>query len=102
MNVISLDRARARLRAQQRIEPPSALGLPARHAMRPHTTDDGEDRLRMRQNAAAFAVIVAIVVLGSWLMQSLQYSSRLQACFEAGHHNCLPLEPRYLSSPYYR
>jgi hypothetical protein len=56
----------------------------------------------MRQNAAAFAVIVAIVVLGSWLIDSLHYHSRLQACVEAGHRNCLPLEPKYLSSPYWR
>ncbi len=56
----------------------------------------------MRQNAAAFAVIVAIVALGSWLMDSLHYYSRLQTCIEAGHRNCLPLEPKYLSSPYWR
>lgn len=56
----------------------------------------------MRQNAAAFAVIVAIVALGSWLMDSLHYYSRLQTCIETGHRNCLPLETKYLSSPYWR
>jgi hypothetical protein len=101
MNVIELDRARSRLRGARRIEPPSALGSTARPALQARA-DDGEDRLRMRQNAAAFGVIVAIVVLGSWLMDSLHHYSRLQTCIEAGHRNCLPLEPKYLSSPYWR
>jgi len=62
--------------------------------------DVDEDRLRMRQNVAAFLVIVAIVGLGGWLMTSLHYYSRLQTCIEAGHRNCLPLETKYLASPY--
>jgi hypothetical protein len=61
-----------------------------------------EDRLRMRQNLAAFLAIVAIVALGSWLMESLHYYSRLQTCVEAGHRNCLPLQTKYLASPYWR
>jgi soluble lytic murein transglycosylase-like protein len=101
MNVIELDRARSRLRGARRVEPPSALGSTPRPAPQARA-DDGEDRVRMRQNAAAFAVIVAIVVLGSWLIDSLHYHSLLQACVEAGHRNCLPLEPKYLSSPYWR
>jgi len=56
----------------------------------------------MRQNLAALAVIATIVVLGFWLIDSLRYYSRLQACLEAGHRNCLPLEPRYQASPYWR
>jgi hypothetical protein len=110
MNVISLDRARdrlrgdrlrgARLRGPRRIEPPSALAVrPARPLQ---DTDADEDRLRMRQNVAAFLVIVAIVGIGSWLMGSLHYYSRLQTCIEAGHRNCLPLESKYLASPYWR
>jgi hypothetical protein len=98
MNVIPLDRARSRLR--RRIEPPPALGVigsPARQA-----ADEADDRLRMRQNLAAIAVIVGIVLLGSWLIDSLRYYSRLQACVEAGHRNCLPLEPKYQASPYWR
>jgi hypothetical protein len=101
MNVIPLDRARARLRAPRRIEPPRALHLPAPPALQAQA-DDGEDRLRMRQNLAAFAVIVAIVVTGSWLMDSLQRYSRLQACVEAGHRNCLPLAAEYQAAPYAR
>jgi hypothetical protein len=99
MNVISLDRARARLRGPRRIEPPSALGMPVRPARPAHDPDD-EDRLRMRQNVAAFLVIVAIVGVGAWLMDSLHYHSRLQACVEAGHRNCVPLATKYMATPY--
>jgi hypothetical protein len=103
MNVISLDRARdrlrgARLRGPRRIEPPSMLGLPVRPA---HAADD-DDRLRMRQNMAAFLAVVVIVGVGAWLLDSLHYHSRLQACVEAGHRNCLPLATEYMASPYGR
>jgi hypothetical protein len=105
MNVISLDRARDRLRGASlgrphRIEPPSALAVPVRPAHHGDATDVEDDRLRMRQNVAAFLVILAIVGLGSWLMTSLHYHSRLQACIEAGHRNCLPLDPKYMASRY--
>jgi hypothetical protein len=101
-NVISLERARSRLRGPRRIEPPTALGVPVRSPRQGHAPDDGAERLRMRQNLAACAVIVAIVVLGSWLIESLHYYSRLQTCVEAGHRNCLPLQSQYLPSPYGR
>ena len=101
MNVISLDRARSRLRGSRRIEPPTALVCvqPARLA---RDSDVEEDRLRMRQNVAAFLAIVAIVGVGAWLMESLHYHSRLQTCVEAGHRNCLPLATEYMASPYWR
>jgi hypothetical protein len=111
MNVISLDRARARLSsripASRRIEPPAALTSsvpPARNAVRSAQTadDEREDRLRMRQNLAAFLVIVAIVAAGTWLMASLHHYSRLRTCLEAGHRNCLPLPAEYLAQPYWR
>jgi hypothetical protein len=103
MNVISLERARARLRAPRRIEPPAALTSRVRPARDAQTVDDqSEDRLRMRQNLAAFLAIIAIVAVGSWLMASLQHYSRLQTCLEAGHRNCLPLQVKYLAQPYWR
>jgi hypothetical protein len=104
MNVISLDRARSRLRPSRPIEPPAALTSPVRRPAprAPSTDEESDDRLRMRQNLAAFLVIVAIVTVGSWLMSSLHYYSRLQACVEAGHRNCLPLEAKYLAQPYWR
>jgi hypothetical protein len=107
MNVIPLDRARARLRsrigAPRRIEPPAALTSPARSAQNARAAHDeeGEDRLRMRQNLAAFLLIVAIVAAGTWLMANLHYYSRLQACLEAGHRNCLPVQAKYLAQPYW-
>lgn len=102
MNVISLEHARSRLRRPQRIEPPATLGIAARPSSQGHAEDAGTDRLRMRQNLAAFAVIIVIVVLGTWLMESLQYYSRLEACVEAGHRNCLPLATEYMATPYAR
>jgi hypothetical protein len=115
MNVIPLDRARARpsssIVAPRRIEPPAALTAPARpgrsppgnaHARNAADDEEIEDRLRMRQNLAAFLVIVAIVATGTWLMASLQYYSRLQTCLEAGHRHCMPLQAEYLAQPYWR
>ena len=107
MNVIPLDRARARLRprivATPRIEPPATLTRPLRAAERAAAAEDAdEDRLRMRQNLAAFLVIVAIVAAGTWLLGNLHYYSRLQSCMLAGHRNCLPLETKYLAQPYWR
>jgi len=101
MNIIPLDRARARLRPGRPVEPPPALAVTP-PASRVPPADDVGDRLRMRQNLAALGVIVAIVVLGTWLIDNLRYYSRLQACVEAGHRNCLPLEPKYQASPYWR
>src|SRR5262245_16914968 len=101
MNVIPLDRARSRLRPR-RIEPPAALSATVPPASRAEGPDDAEDRLRMRQNLAAIAVIVALVVGGGWLIDNLRHYSRLQACLEAGHRNCLPLEAKYQPSPYWR
>jgi hypothetical protein len=95
MNVIPLDRARSRLRPPRRIEPPSALGGPAPAQRGLPAAEDAEDRLRMRQNLAAIVVIAAIVVLGAWLIDSLHYYSRLQACIEAGHRNCMPIDPQH-------
>jgi hypothetical protein len=106
LNVIPLDRARARSRigAPPRIEPPAALTQPLRAARTGQSgaDDADEDRLRMRQNLAAFVLIVAIVAGGTWLMASLHYYSRLQACLLTGHRNCLPLETKYLAQPYWR
>jgi hypothetical protein len=102
MKVIPFDRARSRLRPHRRIEPPATLRNAVPPAIRASAADAAEDRLRMRQNLAAIAVIVAIVVAGAWLIDNLRHYSRLQACLEAGHRNCLPLEAKYQPSPYWR
>jgi hypothetical protein len=100
MNVISLKAARSRLRPIKPIRPPPALisSIPADARALPG--DSAEDRVRMRQNFAAFAVIVCIVVLGAWLMDSLSTYSRIQTCIEAGHRNCVPVEHKYQPSPF--
>lgn len=45
----------------------------------------------MRQNLGAVAIVVLIVFLGGWLINQIQTQSRIQACFDYGHRNCLPL-----------
>lgn len=102
MNVIPLEDARSRLRPGRPIEPPAALRGVAPAASRSQAADDFDDRLRMKQNFAVLVVTIAIVVLGSWLIDNLRHYSRLQACIEAGHRNCVPLEPKYQPSPYFR
>jgi hypothetical protein len=100
MKVLSLETARARLRPARPVLPPSVLSGPIPAAARARPADEVEDRIRMRQNMAALLVIVAIVVLGSWLIDSLRYYSRIQMCVEAGHRNCVPVDPKYQPSPY--
>jgi hypothetical protein len=105
MKVLSLEAARARLRPSrpmlpQPVLPPSALAGPTRAGRRASPGEDGEDRLRMRQNVAAMLVIATIVGLGGWLIESLRHYSRIQTCIEAGHGNCVPIEHRYQPSPY--
>jgi hypothetical protein len=102
MKVISLQSARSRLRPrQQPIRPPPVLTGPFPAAVQaPAHCEADEDRLRMRQNMAAFVVIVAIVVLGSWLIETLHSYSRIQTCLEVGHRNCIPLDHKYQPSPY--
>jgi hypothetical protein len=100
MNIISLTAARSRLRSFRPVAPPPVLGVVVPEANRSRADDAAEDRMRMRQNLAAMIAIAAIVGLGTWLIDSLRYYSRLQTCFEAGHRNCLPFEAKYQPSPY--
>jgi hypothetical protein len=100
MKVIELKAARSRLRPARPVQPPLALTGSVPAAARAQSADDPDDRVRMRQNMAALIVIVAIVVLGSWLIESLRTYSRIQMCIEAGHRNCVPVEHKYQPSPY--
>jgi hypothetical protein len=52
-----------------------------------------EDRRRMQQNLAAALIIVFLIASGIWLIDHLRASARIAACVEAGHHNCMPLDP---------
>jgi hypothetical protein len=100
MKVHSLEAARARLRPNRPVLPPSALAGPTPADSRASPTDDADDRLRMRQNLAALLVIIAIVGLGGWLIEGLRHYSRIQTCIEAGHRNCVPVEHNLQPSPY--
>jgi hypothetical protein len=101
MNVVSFKAARARLRAKYRsVLPPSYLSGPIPAASLASATDEDEDRLRMRQNIAAMVAILAIVVIGTWLIDGLRSYSRLQTCLLAGHRNCVPIEAGYQPSPF--
>ena len=101
MKVISFTAARSRLRPIRPVLPPAVLtpAIPA-SALADPGGDEVEDRVRMRQNVAAFLVIAAIVGLGSWLMDSLHAYSRIQMCIEAGHRNCVPIDHKYQPRPY--
>jgi hypothetical protein len=101
MNIVSLKAARSRLRQGRPVQPPPALTSPVPAGARAHP-DDADDRMRMRQNLAALTVIVCIVALGTWLMESLTTYSRIQTCIEAGHRNCVPVDHKYQPSPYGR
>jgi hypothetical protein len=100
MNVIPLKDARSRLRPRWPVQPPPALSRTIPAASRPQAEDASEDRMRMRQNMAALVVTITIVVLGTWLIDSLRYYSRIQTCIEAGHRNCVPVDHKYQPSPY--
>lgn len=50
-----------------------------------------QERHRMRQNLGGLAVVVVIVFVGGWLINQIQTQSRIQACFDYGHRNCMPL-----------
>jgi hypothetical protein len=47
---------------------------------------------RMQQNLAAVVVLVLLVAGGLWLFQQLKESSRILACLEADHRDCLQLD----------
>lgn len=57
-----------------------------------------EERRRMRQNLGAVAVVVLIVAVGGWLISQLHTASRIQACFDYGHRNCMPLNIGHTNS----
>jgi hypothetical protein len=99
-NIISLKAARSRLRRRHPVQPPAALMNPIPAHMRAQPGEDAEDRLRMRQNIAVLILAACIVVLGTWLIDSLRAYSRIQMCVEAGHRNCVPVDHKHQPSPY--
>ncbi|HWB45467.1 MAG TPA: hypothetical protein VG900_08520 [Hyphomicrobiaceae bacterium] len=92
MNVIPFPTRRAPRTRYPRIEPPMALASTYRANEGSRSAEADEDRRRVQQNLGAAAVVIVLVLVGSWLMDQLQAHSRIQACLEAGHYNCLPLD----------
>jgi hypothetical protein len=74
------------------VEPPAALGGAGRTADRSQLPGEVDYRLRMQQNLAALGVVIVIVAAGAWMIDQLRTYSRIRACFDVGHRNCLPLE----------
>lgn len=99
-NVISFRVVRSRRQQRYPVQPPTVLTSPIPASSQVSPGEDVEDRLRMRQNIAALLVITCIVVLGTWLMDSLHSYSRVQMCIEAGHRNCVPVDHKFQPSPY--
>ncbi len=102
MTVVSFKGARARLRRPKgrAVLPPSYLSSAPPTLSRANAADEEEDRIRMRQNMAAMAAILAILVIGTWLIDGLRSYSRLQTCLLAGHRNCVPIEAGFQPSPF--
>jgi hypothetical protein len=100
MTVIPFRRVQPSTRAPRsarfsKIEPPPALAADVRgsdHSL----PDPAEDRQRMRENLAALAAVVVLLVLGTWLIDRLSAYSRNLACIEFGHRNCLKLDVGHL------
>ena len=93
MPVVPFRRSRSGHRFARPVEPPAALTGEASAASR-SASDAAEDRWRMLQNLAAFAVVVILLVLGTWLIDRLRAYSRTMACIESGHRSCMQLDTR--------
>ncbi len=91
---------------QQRLRPrPEAIAPVSLPPVTPPETFDEEkfaqreERRRMHQNLAAVAIAVAIVFAGTWMINQIQIYSRIQACLDYGHRNCVPLNLGHVARP---
>lgn len=81
---------KVRTTPQRRVAARSPISNPLQHF------DAEDDRKRMQQNLAAAVVVVLLVVSGFWIIDHLRTSSRIAACIEAGHRNCMLLDPNFV------
>jgi hypothetical protein len=96
MTVVPFRRVRPPTRAPRpnrfaKVEPPPALGGDGRGSDN-SLPDPAEDRQRMRENLAALAAVVVLLLLGAWMIERLSAYSRNLACIESGHRSCLKLD----------
>lgn len=91
-NIIPLRGVRGRRPGGRPVEPPPTLRAPLPAASSADAGAPVDERLRMLQNLGAAVVVILIVVGGGWIIDRLQHYSRIQACIEAGHRNCIPLK----------
>jgi hypothetical protein len=50
------------------------------------------ERDRTRTNLIVFAVAIAVVIAGVWLVNTMVDMRRRQECAESGRHNCAPID----------
>jgi hypothetical protein len=80
---------------KQRTSVPKRPETPIIHPLRRY--DEEEDRMRMRENLAAAAIVILLIASGLWLIAHLRASTRIEVCVEAEHRNCLPFGPPSLA-----
>jgi hypothetical protein len=54
--------------------------------------DDDNDEDRQTRSLAGMAVVLALLVIGLFLVQKLSAASKLEDCILAGRTNCAPID----------
>ena len=50
-------------------------------------------RPRPRSRFAAATIVIQLVSSGLWVIDHLRARAPIEVCVEAGHRNCMPLDP---------
>ena len=54
-----------------------------------HEEADEEPDRRAFANLAALVAVLALVILGFWVLEALNHSRRFQRCLDSGRRNCV-------------
>ena len=87
---LAAERVSPRAKIIQFVRKPKGYQRPAEIVDPVRRLEDEDEHRRTLQNLAATVIIVALIAAGFWLIDHLRSSARIEACLEAGHHNCLP------------